>query len=773
MSPSLVVATFIHRSSTTVLWLCTAFALASGSHPVLAQTTAVSATTDKNTSATTNLSLSIPAMPARPKVALVLSGGGARGFAHIGVLRALRAQRVPVDIVVGTSMGAVVGGAYAAGRSVSELEQLVRETAWDRVLADRPARYDLDFRRKEEDQLLPSRIELAITKAGVSLPPAAAGNAALEQALTRLLPQGMRDRPINQLGLPFRTVASDLLTGDLVELSDTPLFLSMRASLALPGVFAPVRLNQRLVVDGGLVRNLPVELARAMGADIVIAVNVGTPLAKESELSSAFGVAQQMLQILTEQNVQRSIKELGSKDVLIAPDLSGISFLDFAQFEKTIKAGEDAANKMAPRLQHLSVSAEQYSLLDQQRLAATATPDDVTQALPIAKIEVESHGYINPKALVTQSGLREGQSLTPDQIRQATSRLYGRGDLDNVETEITDDNGQRSVVIKPTESNSSRNRLRVGLELSSDFSDDNQFALSFMHIASSLNSYGAELRTVAKIGSQRQFGTQLWQPLASGSPWYVAPSLEFGASGIDLFQQGRKIYRVSARTTSSSLVLGRELDNWGDIQIGLSRRFGKYNVILPEDVNAPGARSYDTTQFAQLRIDTLDSLAFPTQGNLLTALWERSPSKDIGESSLARSSLTGLTAFQTGDWAGHLYGEWSHAQRGFASSSLGGFLRLSGTTADSLDGNTILLGRAVIARRIGNMPTTLGGAIRLGFSAELGGGFGAEQPLRFGNLKRAGSAFIAMDTRFGPLYFGAGATHGDSSSLYLFLGPVW
>lgn len=326
MSPSLVVATFIHRSSTTVLWLCTAFALASGSHPVLAQTTAVSATTDKNTSATTNLSLSIPAMPARPKVALVLSGGGARGFAHIGVLRALRAQRVPVDIVVGTSMGAVVGGAYAAGRSVSELEQLVRETAWDRVLADRPARYDLDFRRKEEDQLLPSRIELAITKAGVSLPPAAAGNAALEQALTRLLPQGMRDRPINQLGLPFRTVASDLLTGDLVELSDTPLFLSMRASLALPGVFAPVRLNQRLVVDGGLVRNLPVELARAMGADIVIAVNVGTPLAKESELSSAFGVAQQMLQILTEQNVQRSIKELGSKDVLIAPDLSGLVF---------------------------------------------------------------------------------------------------------------------------------------------------------------------------------------------------------------------------------------------------------------------------------------------------------------------------------------------------------------------------------------------------------------------------------------------------------------
>ncbi|BBB65170.1 hypothetical protein UNDYM_0917 [Undibacterium sp. YM2] len=158
----------------------------------------------------------------RPKVALVLSGGGARGFAHIGVLRALRKMRVPVDMVVGTSIGAVVGGAYAAGRSADELEQIVKDTDWDSVLADRPARYDLDFRRKEEDLMLPSRIEFAVTKSGVFLPPAAAGNAALENALTRLMPEGMRDQPVNQLALPFLSVASDLLTGEMVELNDTP-----------------------------------------------------------------------------------------------------------------------------------------------------------------------------------------------------------------------------------------------------------------------------------------------------------------------------------------------------------------------------------------------------------------------------------------------------------------------------------------------------------------------------------------------------------------------
>lgn len=217
------------------------------------------------------------ATKARPRIALVLSGGGARGFAHVGALRALKELRVPVDMVAGASMGAVVGGAYAAGRSVEELEQFVRATDWPAILADRPPREDLPFRRREEDLLVPSRIEFGVDRSGLRLPPAAVANASLEAALARLLPDGAGDTPLNRLALPFRCVASDLLSGEMVELADTPLFASMRASLAMPGVFAPIRVNQRLLVDGGLVRNLPVDIARAMGADMVIAVNVGAP----------------------------------------------------------------------------------------------------------------------------------------------------------------------------------------------------------------------------------------------------------------------------------------------------------------------------------------------------------------------------------------------------------------------------------------------------------------------------------------------------------------
>ena len=709
----------------------------------------------------------------RPKVALVLSGGGARGFAHIGVLRALRKMRVPVDMVVGTSIGAVVGGAYAAGRSADELEQIVLETNWESVLADRPARYDLDFRRKEEDLLLPSRIEFAVTKSGIFLPQAAAGNAALESALTRLMPEGLRDQPVDQLALPFRSVASDLLTGEMVELNDTPLLMSMRASLALPGVFAPVRIKQKLVVDGGLVSNLPVELARSMGADIIIAVNVGTPLAKEHELNSAIDVTKQMLQILTEQNVQRSIKELRNSDVLIAPDLSGISFLDFAAYGESIKAGEKAANKMAAQLQALHVSDEQYAIYEYQRsntgLAARSTKDK----LPLAKIEIEGPRYINPQALIAQTGLQTGQVLSQEQIRQASARLYGRGDIDNIETVISDENGKRNVLIKPTESNSSRNRLRMGLELSSDFADENRFALSMMHVASSLNSYGAELRTVARIGSRRMLGTQFWQPLGSGSPWYLAPSLEYNGGSLDIYNQGIKAARVSLRGTTASLSFGRQLDNWGTIEAGVSRSFGKVDLLLPAQPGQDSLRAYDTTQFLHFRFDTLDSLTNPSRGYLITSAWEHSPAKNSGERSQAQSEIDALAAFRFNNWAGHLYGEWSRSERGSSPNPLGGFLRLSGTANNSLSGNATAFGRFVLSRKIGALPSTVGGDIRLGFSVEAGSTYAQGTSLRLGNLKQAGSAYVSVDTRFGPLFFGAGATRGNGSSLYLFLGPIW
>jgi NTE family protein len=707
---------------------------------------------------------------ARPRIALVLSGGGARGLAHIGVLKVLKELHVPIDMVVGTSMGGVVGGAYAAGASVADLEKMARETNWARVVADRPPRDELAFRRREEDLLLPSRIEFGTSRNGISTPPSAASNAALEMALNRLLPAGMRDRPASQLPLPFRSVASDLVNGELVELVDTPLFLSMRASLAVPGVFAPVRVNNRLVVDGGLVRNLPVDMARAMGADIIIAVNVGTPLAPEKELGSAIGVAQQMLQILTEQNVQRSLKELRPQDILVAPDLTGVSFLDFENYARAMRAGEQAAQALAARLAPLALPPEQYAAREQLRLAAPALLD---VALPLTRLAVESEGDINPRILQAQSGLVEGQSVSQEDVLKAAARLYGRGDVARVETDVVDSGDQRTVTIKAVEAPWASNRLRVGLELASDFRDSNNFALKLLHAHSNLNSWGGELRSTAQIGNERGYGVQFWQPLGAGNPWYIAPQLQYTSSAIDLFDNGRRSARLAYNGQTAALVLGRQFGTWGDLQFGVARTEVKGRLAIPADPTQPESRALGTTQFVRFRADTLDSPGFPTRGVLLEAIWARDTTTGVGEAALGQSSITGLKAFGRGNWAGHVYGEWARSQRDEAPLNLGGFLRLSGTEFESVRGRSIAFARFVMARRIGSLPSTLGGVVRAGFSLEMGGGFDQSERWKSSKFTQASSAFVSVDTRFGPVYVAAGATKGGDSTLYLFLGPVW
>lgn len=705
----------------------------------------------------------------RPRVALVLSGGGARGFAHIGVLRVLREMQVPVDMVLGTSMGGVVGGAYAAGASVDKLEDLARNTDWEAVVADRPARDALVFRRREEDVLLPSRIELGLHRDGVALPPAAAGNAALEQALSRLLPPGTHETPVDTLALPFRSIASDLVTGELVELATTPLFTTMRASLAVPGVFAPVRVNGRLVADGGLVRNLPVDVAREMGADVVIAVNVGTPLAPERTLGSAIGVAQQMLNILTEQNVQRSLQELQARDVLISPNLDGVNFLDFQKVERAIAAGEQAARALAPRLTALAVTEEEYALYEHSRLAA---PVIVDPALPLRKVEVSATGSLNPEALENQTGLREGKPASQAEVRRAADSLYGRGDVARIETEIDDEAGQRDVTIKATESKWASSRLRVGLELASDFDDANSFALKLMHVRSSMNPWGGELRTIIGVGDKRDAGLQFWQPLGPGSRWYVAPSLQYRSAASDLFSESRRVARLGYNASAAGIVFGRELGNWGDLQVGATRQRVKVQAEVPQSPVAP-FYYYDTTHVLRFRIDTLDSLAFPSRGFWLDAAVERSPGTRNEPRSLARSAVSAMAALHTTNWAGHVYGEWAKAQRGSAPQTLGGFLRLSGTTPESVEGRSIAFARMVLARRIGTLPLTIGGTVRAGFSLEAGGAYDGAHPLRASTINKAGSAFLSLDTRFGPAYLGAGATKDGDRTMYLFLGPVW
>ncbi len=707
----------------------------------------------------------------RPKIGLVLSGGGARGLAHIGVLRVLEEMQVPVDLIVGTSMGAVVGGAYASGRSVDELETLVKSANWNAILADRPARDRLAIRRREDDERLPSRIEFGYTwQRGSLLPAGAAANGQLEATLSSLIPPTRADDPLRKLPLPFRAVATDLLSGAMLDQADTPLFEALRASMAVPGVFAPLRVNGRPRVDGGLVRNLPVDLARQLGADIVIAVNVGTPLLEDREISSAVMVANQMLQILTEQNVQRSLRELQPQDIVIDPDLPGMGFMDFQRADEAMATGRRAALAAGARLAALSAPAAQAAL-QARRLG---TPEAALPALPLAELKISGTQRVNAEALRAELALLPGDRVGRAELMRAVERLDGTGDFERVETEIVDRDGRRYVEFKLTEADWAASRVRFGLELYSNFADANRYSLVSMHVADWLNSWGAELRSVARIGSTRGLNTEFYQPLGPGSRWFAAAKLGFEAGSNDVFNQGQRALRLSSSLASAQIELGHRIAGLGDLRLGVGRLRAADEVIIPV-LPEGGRRSQSySQQYLELHTDTLDSLAFPSRGQWTTARIEWLHPR--GEERVINASLIGLSAFRLSEWAGQLYGEAAHAERGQARS-LGGYLRLSGTPDASLVGENMALLRVVMARRIGEMPVGLGGAVRIGFSLETGA-IGAGSGLKLSNIpssgwKQAASGFLSVDTRFGPFFLALGTTRGGDTAAYLLLGPTW
>lgn len=734
--------------------------------PVQAQAQARSGSTERQPQEQT------PGQAQRPRIGLVLSGGGARGFAHIGVLRVLQELRVPVDLVVGTSMGAVVGGAYAAGRSADELERFARDTDWAAVLADRPPRTAGDFRRREMDLEVPSRIEFGIGPGlSVNAPPAVAGSHALEAALEQLLPQGQALRPAGRLSLGFRAVATDLRTGELVEMADEPLAVALRASLSVPGLFPPFARDGRVLVDGGLVRNVPVDLARAMGAQVLIVVNVGTPVDHVRDLASPLGVAQQMINLLTEQNAQRSLGELRSADLLIQPDLAGLDASELATgAQRAIAAGERAARALSSRLDTLALTPQAWASFEQARVQqplALGTADP-------GRLLVRPTSSASAELLAAAAGATLGQSVDAATARAAADQLYASGDFERVEVQSALLPDGRALILVPVEAPWRRNPLRLGLELQTEQGtreDATRLGLTATTTLRPVNAWGGELRALLRLGSQTTLMGEWWQPLGPGSRVFGVTSWRRDAETQGIYIDGQRVTQLGVSTTAWRLGAGVSLGRSGDVQVGLERSRSRVSPLLRADLES-GPIAFTTTQaYAQLRVDTLDAVAFPTRGTLLGITWRSGSISEADQGAEAEARV--LTGFTWGRWAGHVYAEASHASKGVAPLALGGFLRLSGTPIRSLYGQTSLLGRVVMGVPLAHMPLGLGGAVRAGVSAELGGLFQPGESRQLGDLKQAGSAFVSVDTRFGPVYFALGATHRGGRSTYIFLGPFW
>jgi NTE family protein len=405
--------------------------------------------------------------PKRPRICLVLSGGGARGAAHVGVLRVLEEYRVPVDCIAGTSMGSLVGAAFATGTSIDEMERLLGGISTELLFKEKPPRQELSMRRKQDDYSILFTPEVGLLDGEVKLSKGLVSGVQLETVLRKLSKvKGYHD--FDELPIPFRAVATDLVTGKAVVFRDGELANVMRASMSVPGAVAPAEFDGMILVDGMLTSNLPIQTARdEMGADIIIAVNVGTPLLKREELNGILGVTNQMLSILTEQNVQASLATLQPGDILISPELGNFSTGDFDHLPQIAPLGEVAAREVAAQFKHLSLPPAEYAALRQRQSTQV-----VADLRPVDEVRFEPLARVNPETLQGLMETKAGQPIDQETLDQDMRRLYGTDDIEHVNYRFLEEPGKRVLAVDAVEKNWGPDYLRVGLGLSSDFSGD-------------------------------------------------------------------------------------------------------------------------------------------------------------------------------------------------------------------------------------------------------------------------------------------------------------
>ena len=710
-----------------------------------------------------------PAAAPAPKTCLVLSGGGARGAAHIGVLRVLEELRVPVDCVIGTSMGAIVGGAYASGVTPQRMEEVIRNARWDRVLSDNPDRPQRSVRTKELERLRINLAEFGVRDRRAVLPRGAVIGQQLELLLQQLYGTPHSLDSFDALPIPFRAIATDIENGQMVVIGKGSVNDAVRASMSVPGAFAPHELDGRLLVDGGLVRNLGVDVARALGARRLIVVNLGTTLAGRAGLDSLLGVTEQMINILTEQNVQMSLAQLTPDDVLISPALGDFSAADFAGAPTVIEAGERAARAQTDRLAAFSITSEQYAAWRTTGLAKRGA------ASPYTDLRVDTSGlkYSNPQSALAVFDAAQRRGDPETKLSRAIDALYATDDFQQVvlRAERRPD-GSEALVIQPQEKTWGPNYARLGLALSTDLEGGSAFTVLGDYRATWLNARGLELRTTAALGDLNALRTELRLPLDLRREWFVGGRIELQQRVDEFFEDNNALARFRSSAWRVGLDSGRRFGTAGELRLGFERqRFRAKQITgsVPVAVDPQGSSAI----YGLVTLDRLDSWDFPRSGFFASARVDYAD-EDLGgeigynkllvelQKAFGRERHSLALTLRHGDSLGT-------ELPAFESISLGGFQNLSGLRERQILANRATFGRAVYSYRIAS-GGTFARALYIGSSIEA-----ARVEERINSLDPnatllAGSLFISADTALGPLYFGAGLAEGGSSALYLFLG---
>lgn len=721
--------------------------------------------------AATCLLAAAPEAAARwPVVGVVLSGGGALGATHIGVLKVLEELHVPVDIVTGTSMGSIVGGLYALGLDANELESLVASIDWTKTFQDSPPRGSLPVRRKQEDYGFLLDLKLGLKDGALQLPAGLIQGQRLTLMLRELTVRAHNVTDFDTLPIRYRAVAADLETGKEVILRGGNLATAMRASMSVPGFLPPVEVDGRLLVDGGIANNLPVDVARAMGAEVLIVVDIPTILKKRDQLTSSIDIAAQMLAVLVQQNSLAQLASLGPQDILIQPDLGDRGSTDFDKIQEMIPPGEAAARKMTDRLRALSMDPAVYAA------ERAARGKEKVNTPVIAFVDIDNRTALADRRLRAKIRQKVGQPLDVQQIEDDFSQLYGSGLFEQIDYALVERKGQTGLVVTATEKSWAKDYLRLGLALESDLDGDSTYMIGAGFTLTALNAYGAEWRNELAFGQSQRLLTEFYQPLQAETGFYLLPSLSYSRD--DVRSTGADGSASEFRTTrgEAALSLGYEFGTAVDARIGVRVGAGEIDVRTGNGLGADTGNFRIGSIDTSLLYDTLDDVDFPNEGNLLRLSFGASRTELGADDDYTRLSARGVKALT---WDANTLV--MAASGGTALSGdlpvhdrfkVGGLFSLSGYSRDELSTENLLLGRFIYMRRLTarspvffDLPVYAGGSLE---TARLDSGSDSLDRSAFGS-----SVFLGADTPLGAGYLALGQGDGGRTAAYIYLGKLF
>lgn len=709
-----------------------------------------------------------PSNSERPKIGLVLSGGGARGFAHIGVLKVLEENNVPIDYIVGTSMGSIVGGLYAIGLTPEEIENGVRGIAWKKVFNDFAYREYKTYRRKSEDFDFFNIHRIGITDDGLQLSPSLIEGQQIELALDRLAHPGFHINDYDKLRIPFRAVATDIETGDAFVIKEGNIARAMRASMSIPGALPPILIDDTLLIDGGIGDNIPIEVARKMGADIIIAVDVSAPLDSKEDIKSSVDITAQLTTILTRRIADIQIKSLQGNDILIIPGEPEISSSDFIKYPELIKEGERSANTHLEAIRKLSLSYEAYS--DHvASLPVVANKDPI-----IDFIEIENKTRLRDDVIKVRIHQKLGEPLDIPQLEEDLSYIYGLDYSGSVVYSLEQRDGKTGLIVYVRDREWAHSYLQFGLSIRSESDLGSLTNFDIAYNKHDLNSLAGEFRATAGIGSEPVLSAEIYQPINPELDIFVAAktgllTTQFPVVIDNEIETISRFHRVYI-----DLSVGKVFKQTTEFRLGLQYNDGRTENISGTDSAFAQEDFNEAYYYVKLFHDSLDNLSFPNTG-MFTGITYRENKQNLGADSDYKQVTMTLSGANT-------YDRYSFFSRLILEATIdenapynalfrnGGFLELSGTLDRELAGQHFGLLEVAFYRRLGDI-TFL--PIYTGFSLETGNNWNRFDDINAEDLTYAGSLFIGADTFIGPLYVAFGGNNRGDRALYFYLGQTF